>query len=222
VRRLRLCGGPPSLGFASLRGRFAALLCLALAAANAWPAGADPKPEKTQVAIFAGGCFWCMEPPFDALDGVLSTTSGYTGGRVANPSYEQVSEGGTGHREAVRIEYDPAKLSYPELLEIFWRNVDPLDAGGQFCDRGSQYASAIFALDAEQRRQAEASKRALEQPGRLGKRVATEILEAGAFYPAEEYHQDYAQKNPLRYRYYRYGCGRDARLKALWGAAGAH
>jgi peptide-methionine (S)-S-oxide reductase len=222
VRRLRLCGGPPSLGFASLRGRFAALLCLALAAVLAWPAGAEPKPGKTQLAIFAGGCFWCMEPPFDALPGVLSTTSGYTGGRVANPSYEQVSGGDTGHREAVRIEYDPTKISYPELVEVFWRNVDPLDAGGQFCDRGSQYASAIFAVDAEQRRLAEASKRALEQPGRLGKPIATKILDASAFYPAEEYHQDYAQKNPIRYRYYRYGCGRDARLKALWGAAGAH
>jgi peptide-methionine (S)-S-oxide reductase len=199
-----------------------ALYPVLAALASAPATGADPKPEQPQVAIFAGGCFWCMEPPFDALDGVLSTTSGYTGGRVANPSYEQVSEGGTGHREAVRIEYDPARISYPELLEVFWRNVDPIDAGGQFCDRGSQYASAIFALDAEQRRFAEASKQSLDRSGKLGKPIATPILEAGAFYPAEEYHQDYAQKNPIRYRYYRHGCGRDARLKEVWGAASPH
>jgi peptide-methionine (S)-S-oxide reductase len=201
-----------------------AVLLIALAGLGAAPAGEGPKSDatKTAVAIFAGGCFWCMEPPFDALDGVLSTTSGYTGGRVANPSYEQVSDGGTGHLEAVRIEYDPARVTYPQLLDVFWHNVDPLDAGGQFCDRGSQYASAIFVADAEQRKLAEASKRALEQSDKLGKPIATEILEAGAFYPAEEYHQDYAQKNPLRYRYYRYGCGRDARLKAVWGVATAH
>jgi peptide-methionine (S)-S-oxide reductase len=163
-----------------------------------------------------------MEPPFDALPGVLSTTSGYTGGSVANPSYEQVSDGGTGHREAVRVEYDPALVSYSKLLDVFWRNVDPLDGGGQFCDRGSQYTSAIFVGDAEQRRLAEASKRALEQSGSLDGTLATEILPATAFYPAEEYHQDYATKNPLRYRYYRYGCGRDARLNAIWGAASSH
>ena len=197
---------------------------LALVALGAAPAGGDPKPDapKTAVAVFAGGCFWCMEPPFDALDGVLSTTSGYTGGRIENPSYEQVSEGGTGHREAVRVEYDPARVSYPQLLDVFWHNVDPLDGGGQFCDRGSQYASAIFVADAEQRRLAEASKQALEQSKRFAKPIATEILEAGAFYPAEDYHQDYARENPIRYRFYRNGCGRDARLKAVWGASRAH
>jgi peptide-methionine (S)-S-oxide reductase len=200
------------------------VLLLALAVLGAAPAGADPSPGAPEraFAIFAGGCFWCMEPPFDALPGVLSTTSGYTGGRVENPSYQQVSEGGTGHREAVRVEYDPTRVSYPQLLDVFWHNVDPLDAGGQFCDRGSQYESAIFVADAEERRLAEASKRALEASGRFDRPVATRILAASAFYPAEEYHQDYARRNPLRYRYYRYGCGRDARLEAVWGAASAH
>jgi len=201
-----------------------AVLLLALLALGAAPAGADGKPNapKTAFAVFAGGCFWCMEPPFDALAGVLSTTSGYTGGHVDRPSYEQVSEGGTGHRESVRIEYDPARVSYPQLLDVFWHNVDPLDGGGQFCDRGSQYASAIFVADTEQRRLAEASKLALEQSKRFSRPIATEILPAGAFYPAEDYHQDYARRNPLRYRFYRSGCGRDARLEAVWGAASAH
>jgi peptide-methionine (S)-S-oxide reductase len=201
------------------------LLALAtLAALAALPAGAQTKTPapKPATAIFAGGCFWCMEPPFDALAGVLSTTSGYTGGRIASPSYEQVSEGGTGHREAVRVEYDPARVSYQKLLDVFWRNVDPVDGGGQFCDRGFQYTSAIFTADAEQRRLAEASQQALEQSGKLKGKVATQILDATAFYPAEDYHQDYATRNPLRYRYYRHGCGRDARLEAIWGAAGAH
>ena len=199
-------------------------LLLALAALGATPAGAQPPPDarKTEIAVFAGGCFWCMEPPFDALDGVLSTTSGYTGGPVESPSYEQVSKGGTGHREAVRVEYDPARVAYPQLLEVFWRNVDPLDGGGQFCDRGTQYASAIFTAGAGQRRLAEASKRALEQSKLLDQRIATEILEASPFYPAEEYHQDYARKNPIRYRFYRNRCGRDARLLAVWGSASAH
>jgi len=197
---------------------------LALAALGAAPEGEPPRPHAvaTEVAVFAGGCFWCMEPPFDALDGVLSTTAGYTGGALEDPSYEQVSEGGTGHREAVRVEYDPARVSYPRLLEVFWRNVDPLDGGGQFCDRGSQYASAIFAAGADQRQLAEASRRTLERSRRFDRPIATEILDAGAFYPAEPHHQDYARKNPIRYRFYRSGCGRDARLEALWGSAGAH
>jgi peptide-methionine (S)-S-oxide reductase len=200
------------------------VVLLALAALGAGPAGADPKPDaaKTEVAIFAGGCFWCMEPPFEALPGVLSATSGYTGGRTPNPSYEQVSAGGTGHRESVRVEFDPVRVSYQQLLEVFWHNVDPLDDGGQFCDRGSQYESAIFVVDAEQRQLAEASKRSLEASTRFDRPIATEILPASPFYPAEEYHQDYARKNPLRYRYYRHGCGRDARLEAVWGAASAH
>ena len=200
------------------------LLWLSLTALGAAPAGGEPKADapKTAVAVFAGGCFWCMEPPFDALDGVLSTTSGYTGGPVENPSYEQVSQGGTGHFEAVRVEYDPARVSYPQLLEVFWQNVDPLDGGGQFCDRGSQYASAIFVADSEQRRLAAASKQALEQSKRFEQPIATRILAAGAFYAAEDYHQDYARRNPLRYRFYRSGCGRDARLKTVWGSSNAH
>ena len=172
-------------------------------------------------ATFAGGCFWCMEPPFEALPGVVSVTSGYTGGTQANPSYEEVSAGGTGHAEAVEIVYDPARVSYEKLLEVFWRNVDPTAADRQFCDVGSQYRSAIFVHDAAQRKAAEASRAAVQQ--KLGVPVKTQIAEAGAFYRAEDYHQDYAKRNPLRYRYYRASCGRDARLEEIWGeAAGAH
>jgi len=168
-------------------------------------------------ATFAGGCFWCMEPPFDELDGVASTTSGYTGGRTANPTYEQVSAGTTGHTEAVEIAYDPRKVTYAQLLEVFWRNVDPLTADRQFCDVGSQYRAAIFWHDETQRRQAEESKRAVAQ--RLRKPVVTEIVAASTFWAAEEYHQNYYKKNPLRYKLYRAGCGRDQRLEAIWGPA---
>jgi peptide-methionine (S)-S-oxide reductase len=164
-----------------------------------------------------------MEPPFEALDGVVSATSGYTGGSRADPSYEEVSEGGTGHAEAVRIVYDPARVSYQKLLDVFWHNIDPIAKDRQFCDVGSQYRSAIFVHSAEQRKLAEASRAALEASGRLGAPVATEIADAGPFYPAEEYHQDYAKKNPIRYRFYRNGCGRDRRLREVWGAeAPAH
>jgi len=179
-------------------------------------AGADP--EGKAAAIFAGGCFWCMEHPFDELDGVLSTTSGYTGGHVAEPSYGQVSAGTTGHTEAVQVIYDPAKIGYDKLLEVFWRNVDPLDAGGQFCDRGSQYRTGIFYTTEEQRHLAEASKAALEDSGRLPAPIVTEIVEAGPFYPAEDYHQDYYKTNPIRYKFYRFNCGRDNRLEEVWGA----
>ena len=172
----------------------------------------------TAKATFAGGCFWCMEPPFEKLDGVLSVTSGYTGGRKAAPTYEEVSGGGTGHLEAVEILYDPARVSYERLLEIFWRNVDPTDGGGQFCDRGEQYGTAVFVHDEAQKAAAEAAKTALAASKRLPAPVVTPIRPAAAFYPAEEYHQDYWKKNPLRYRYYRGGCGRDDRLEALWGA----
>lgn len=171
--------------------------------------------EGYATATFAGGCFWCMEPPFDKLDGVISTTSGYTGGEVASPSYEQVSAGGTGHTEAVLIRYDPEKISYDRLLAVFWRNVDPFDAGGQFCDRGSQYRSAIFVAGPEQHALAVASKAAMEK--QLGRQIVTEIVDASAFYPAEDYHQDYYEKNPLRYKFYRNGCGRDRRLQEVWG-----
>jgi peptide-methionine (S)-S-oxide reductase len=195
------------------------------AAAAQGGSSALPPPRPGQgVAIFAGGCFWCMEPPFDALDGVLATTSGYTGGHLAQPTYEQVGAGGTGHIEALHILFDPSRVSYARLLEVFWRNVDPLDAGGQFCDRGEVYATAIFVLGAEQRRLAEASK--VEVEGRLRRAVATPIRDAAAFWPAEDYHQDYYRKNPARYRFYRWNCGRDARLRAVWGAeaggGGAH
>jgi peptide-methionine (S)-S-oxide reductase len=182
------------------------------------PAGAPAAGNAT--AVFAGGCFWCMEGPFDELPGVLSTTSGYTGGTVADPSYEQVSAGGTGHVEAVQVVYDPERVGYAQLLEVFWRNVDPLDGEGQFCDRGAPYRSAIFARDAEQRRLAEESKRAIA--ARLDAPLATPIRDAAPFYPAEEYHQDYYRKNPIRYRFYRSRCGRDARLEELWGSAPKH
>ena len=169
------------------------------------------------VAIFAGGCFWCMEPPFDRIDGVLATTSGYTGGTRLDPTYEQVTAGRTGHYEALQVEYDPARVNYERLLDMFWRNIDPLDATGQFCDKGSQYRSAIFVLDDGQRAAAEASKAALEKSGKLPGRIVTEILPAAKFYPAEAYHQDYYRKNPASYTYYRWGCGRDRRLERLWG-----
>ena len=168
-------------------------------------------------ATFAGGCFWCMEPPFDKLDGVLSTTSGYTGGNTVNPSYEQVSAGKTGHTEAVQIIYDPSKISYENLLKVFWRNIDPTTPNRQFCDRGSQYRAGIFYHDDEQKRFAEISKQALEKDKPFPLPVVTEITESTVFFPAEEYHQDYYKKNPIRYRFYRSGCGRDRRLEELWG-----
>jgi peptide-methionine (S)-S-oxide reductase len=178
------------------------------------PASSRPLAKAT----FAGGCFWCMEPPFDKLEGVISTTSGYTGGHKTHPTYQEVSAGGTGHTEAVEIVYDPAKISYARLLEVFWHNIDPTTANGQFCDKGTQYRSAIFYHDATQQRLAEDSKQALMAAKPFPAPIVTEITPASAFYPAEEYHQDYYQKNPLRYKFYRYNCGRDQRLHELWGA----
>ncbi len=175
--------------------------------------------QSVAVATFAGGCFWCMEPPFDKEPGVLSTTSGYTGGHKINPSYEEVSSGTTGHAEAVQVRYDPSRVSYARLLEVFWHNIDPLTANAQFCDHGSQYRTAIFYHDAEQQRLAEASKQQLEASGRFKQPIVTEIVPASTFYPAEAYHQDYYQRNPLRYKFYRYSCGRDKRLEQLWGEA---
>jgi peptide-methionine (S)-S-oxide reductase len=173
---------------------------------------------ETATATFAGGCFWCMEPPFEALVGVVSVTAGYTGGHVPNPTYEQVSAGGTGHAESVQIVYDPSQVSYETLLDVFWHNVDPLAKDRQFCDVGHQYRTAIFVHGPEQRKLAEASRDALRASGPLqGRVIATEIVDAGPFYPAEEYHQDYYKKNPLRYRFYRATCRRDARLKEIWG-----
>lgn len=167
-------------------------------------------------AQFAGGCFWCMEADFEKLPGVTRVVSGYAGGTLPRPRYEQVSEGGSGHYESVEVTYDPARVSYEQLLQHFWRNVDPLDGGGQFCDRGDQYRSAIFVRDAAQRAAAERSLQAVRE--RLRADPATPILPAGTFWPAEGYHQDYARSNPLRYRYYRHRCGRDQRLETLWGA----
>jgi peptide-methionine (S)-S-oxide reductase len=169
--------------------------------------------EKT--ATFAGGCFWCVEADFDKVEGVISTTSGYIGGRTANPTYEQVSAGGTGHAEAVAIVFDPAKVSYQKLIDVFWRNIDPLAKDAQFCDHGSQYRSAVFYHDEEQRALAEAAK--AKVAARLKQPIYTEIVAAGPFYKAEDYHQDYYKKNPLRYKFYRFNCGRDARLEELWG-----
>lgn len=180
-------------------------------------AAQKPAAARTAVAIFAGGCFWCMEPPYDKLPGVISTTSGYIGGEVANPTYEQVSAGRTGHTEAVQVRYDPKRVTYAKLLEVFWRNIDPVAVDRQFCDVGSQYRSEIFYTDATQRRLAEASRRALETSGRFKQPIATKITAASTFYPAEGYHQDYYKKNPVRYKYYRWNCGRDQRLEALWG-----
>jgi peptide-methionine (S)-S-oxide reductase len=176
--------------------------------------GDDAKLAK---ATFAGGCFWCMEPPFDELDGVVSTTSGYTGGHVEAPTYEQVSSGATGHLEAVQVEYDPERIDYATLLEVFWRNVDPTDADGQFCDRGYQYTTAIFYHTDGQQRLAEASKQELDASGRLPGPIVTEVRPAATFYPAEAYHQDYYVNHPLRYKFYRTTCGRDRVLKRLWG-----
>jgi peptide-methionine (S)-S-oxide reductase len=185
------------------------------------PAVAETAPP-TAHATFAGGCFWCMVPPFEALDGVVSVTSGYTGGRKVNPTYEEVSAGGTGHAESVDIVYDPAKIGYEKLLDVFWHNVDPTTRDAQFCDHGHQYRTAIFYHDDTQRRLAEESKHALEASHALPGPIVTEIVAAGTFYPAEEYHQDYYKKNPVRYRVYRYSCGRDQRLQEVWGAAPAH
>ncbi len=191
------------------------LLGVALVATAAEPVS---QGKATATAIFAGGCFWCMEPPYDELAGVVATISGYTGGQKSNPTYREVSAGGTGHIEVVQIAYDPAKVSYERLLEVFWRNVDPLDGGGQFCDRGDIYKTAIFYQNEEQKRLAEQSKAAIEK--RLKRPVATVIRPAATFYAAEDYHQDYYKKNPLRYKYYRYSCGRDQRLEELWGKKG--
>lgn len=172
--------------------------------------------EKTAVAIFAGGCFWCMEPPFDALPGVISTISGYTGGHIENPTYKEVSNGKTGHLEAVEVTYDPAKVSYGKLLEVFWHNVDPFDGDGQFCDKGDPYKAVIFYRDEEEKQLAEASKIAVkaklpDEP------IVTSIKPAGKFFPAEGYHQDYYLKNSKKYKFYRFTCGRDQRLSQVWG-----
>lgn len=172
--------------------------------------------DRLEKATFAGGCFWCMEPPFDKLNGVISTTSGYAGGNEIMPTYEQVSSGRTGHFEAIEIVYDPEKVSYDKLLDVFWKNIDPTQENGQFADIGKQYRTAIFFHDDNQRKLAIASKEQLDKSGIFKKPVATEILPAGKFYPAEDYHQDYYLKNPVRYKYYRFGSGRDHFLNKIW------
>src|SRR3982751_3166784 len=205
-------------------GRMKKLL-IAIAAWAALTANAATQvqvPPGMAVATFAGGCFWCMEPPFDKLPGVTATISGYTGGRAANPTYEQVSSGSTGHAEAVQVVYDPKKVTYETLLDVFWHNVDPTVKDRQFCDSGNQYRTAIFYHDEAQRKAAEASKAALDKSKPFKEPIVTQIVMAGPFYPAEDYHQDYYKKNPVRYQIYRSGCGRDARLKELWGSQAGH
>jgi peptide-methionine (S)-S-oxide reductase len=202
--------------FPALRRAFAGVLLVGAAAACSEAAPQAPTPRAaTAQAVFAGGCFWCTEADFDKIPGVLATTSGYTGGTLASPSYEQVSAGGTGHIEAVRVTYDPRRVSYATLAARFIRTVDPHDDGGSFCDRGFVYRSAFFVANAAQRRVAETIK--ARTAAALKKPVATLILPAATFYPAEDYHQDYYKKNPVRYRFYRLNCGRDARLKRVWG-----
>jgi len=190
-----------------------------LVASQSLVQAAGAPADARAVATFAGGCFWCMEAPFDVLDGVISTTSGYIGGHLAQPSYEQVSAGGTGHTEAVQIVYDPSRISYTQLLDVFWKNIDPTTPDRQFCDRGNQYRPGIFYHDEDQLAAAEASRAQLEKTKPFAEPIQVELTAAAQFYPAEDYHQDYYLKNPLRYRFYRLNCGRDKRLEALWGAS---
>lgn len=195
--------------------------CIALVPAGLL-AQAQPKPAPgLAVATFAGGCFWCMEQPFDVLPGVVSTTSGYIDGTKVDPTYEEVSRGTTGHTEAVQVVYDPRKVGYDKLLEVFWRNIDPTTPNAQFCDHGSQYRSGIYTHDEEQHRLATDSRARIDRNKSFREPIVTEIKSAKTFYRAEEYHQDYYKKNPLRYKYYRSQCGRDARLEQLWGKAPA-
>ena len=199
------------------------LLSLVALLAAAVPGAVHAQAARTgpaaaaDTAVFAGGCFWCVEEAFDAVAGVVSTTSGYTGGRIANPTYRQVSAGGTGHVEALQVVFDPRRVSYAQLLNVFWRNVDPLTPNRQFCDVGAHYRSAIFYRGADQRQRAEGSKTQLTRSGRFKQPIVTEILPAAPFYAAEEYHQNYHNKNPLRYKYYKYTCGRARRLEEVWG-----
>jgi peptide-methionine (S)-S-oxide reductase len=190
---------------------------LAMAISSADEAVPATENKDASVATFAGGCFWCMEGPFDKLQGVISTTSGYTGGHTKNPTYKQTSTGRTGHTEAVQIVYDPEQVSYEKLLDVFWHNIDPTTPDQQFCDRGSQYRSGIFYHNDEQKQLAEASKSALNKNKPFSEPIVTQISKASTFYAAEDYHQDYYKKNPIRYRYYRHGCERDKRLEQLWG-----
>ena len=200
------------------RGMYTWLVLAMVLAGSLVSAGQAAGPAGPAKAYFAGGCFWCMEEVFEKVPGVTSVTSGYMGGRVEHPSYEQVSAGGTGHAESVEVVYDPAKVSYTALLDAFWHNVDPVTPNAQFCDHGSQYRAVIFYQSDEEKRLAEASKGAIEQSGRLPGRIVTELTLASTFYPAEDYHQDFYKKNPVRYKFYKYSCGRAQRLEDLWGA----
>lgn len=197
-------------------------ICVLIVAPAIGDTRTAPASDAKQYAIatFAGGCFWCMEPPYDKLDGVISTISGYTGGSQKDPTYQQVSAGLTGHTESVQITYDPEKITYEKLLEVFWRNIDPTTADRQFCDKGSQYRPAIFYHNEQQKQSAQLSKSNVEQYKSFNDPIVTEITQASEFYPAEEYHQDYYLKNPLRYKFYRYSCGRDQRLEELWSSQG--
>ena len=187
-----------------------------------YPAQNVPAMQNRAKATFAGGCFWCMEPAFDKVNGVIATISGFTGGHTKNPTYEEVSAGGTGHAESVQVIYDPTKVTYQKLLEVYWHNIDPTVANRQFCDAGTQYRSAIFYHDATQKKLAEESKAAIEKSGQIKPPILTEIVPVGEFTPAEEYHQDFYKKNPIQYESYRIGCRRDARLKELWGPSAGH
>ncbi|CUS33406.1 Peptide methionine sulfoxide reductase MsrA [Candidatus Nitrospira nitrosa] len=181
------------------------------------PLAEAPGASPSAKAYFAGGCFWCMEEAFEKVEGVVSVVSGYMGGTAANPTYEEVSAGRTGHAESVEVIYDPTKVTYQKLLDAFWHNVDPLTPNAQFCDHGTQYRSAVFYSNEEEKRQAEESKSAIEQARKFPAPIVTQLVPAATFYSAEDYHQDYYKKNPLRYKYYKYGCGRANRLEALWG-----
>jgi peptide-methionine (S)-S-oxide reductase len=203
--------GEPMKRFLGIARKGAAIIALAAAV----PAAAQAPAAVTAKATFAGGCFWCLESDFDKVPGVINTTSGYTGGATVNPTYAEVGSGRTGHAESVEVVYDPAKVTYNQLLDAFWHNIDPLVKDRQFCDIGNEYRTAIFVHDEEQRRLAEESKQRIE--AQLKAPVYTEIVPAGPFYPAEEYHQDYYLKNPVRYNYYRWNCGRDQRLERIWG-----
>ena len=196
-------------------GAFGIWLVLAMGGLGGSPAmAASAVPAK---AYFAGGCFWCMEEAFEKVEGVVSVVSGYMGGTVANPTYEQVSAGLTGHAESVEVTYDPSKVSYRQLLEAFWRNIDPVTPNAQFCDHGTQYRAVIFPGTAEEQQQAESSKQALERTKPFQEPIVTQIVPASMFYPAEDYHQDYYKKNPIRYKFYKFNCGRVQRLEQLWG-----
>ena len=194
--------------------RFLSIVLLVLLATVIGSAGHAAEQAK---AVFAGGCFWCMEEAFEKVEGVTSVVSGYMGGQKANPTYEEVSAGGTGHAESVEVVYDPARVSYQKLLDHFWKNVDPLAPNAQFCDHGSQYRAVIFYGNEEEKRQAEASRQSIEQAKRFTEPIVTQIMMASKFYPAEDYHQDFYKKNPVRYKFYKYNCGRAQRLEQLWG-----